>query len=59
MPKFAVNYSSSINYEIIVEAKSAEEAWRMVEQGEADFDTAKYQDEQGVVVNNVEEVADD
>ena len=56
MRTYKVNYSSIVNYDIDVEANSAEEARRKVADGDVDFGTAETCDETPPMVNNAEEV---
>lgn len=58
MPTFAVNFSVDRIYEIVVEAESAEEARRMVEDDEVDYDRAEPDGESFLGVNNVTEIKD-
>jgi hypothetical protein len=53
MPKFEVSFTESLLYNLIVEAKDAGEARRMVEEFEIDYDMADYTDSGGIVINNV------
>ena len=55
--KYLVNYSENHIYEIIVEADSKEEAEEIVNNGDADFDTAREIDSTLVDINRAEEVS--
>ena len=52
--KYAVSFSISYNYEQIVEAKNADEARKLVEDGLIDYDIDDYNDCGEAVVNRVE-----
>lgn len=52
MKKFLVNYSVDVNYDVVVEAKSEEEAEEMVNEGNFD-DSGAVTSEEFLGVNNV------
>jgi hypothetical protein len=56
MPMFKVCYTESVVKEIDIEAESAEEAERMVDDGSVDYDTAVESDAEIVCINSVEEI---
>jgi hypothetical protein len=59
MPKFLVNYSTSTNWEIEVEADSDVEAQSMIEDGSIDLDLGDaIAQSDDIVVNNVEEITE-
>lgn len=51
--KFAVNFSISYNYEQIVEADTADDARKLVEDGLIDYDIDDYNDCGEAVINNI------
>jgi len=53
MPKFEVSFTESLICNLIVEAKDADEAKRMVEDFEIDYDISDYTDSAGLVINSV------
>ncbi len=52
--KFKVNYSVNMNYDVIIEADSEEEAEDLVDDGDFNDDDAVLVGEQFLSVNNVE-----
>jgi hypothetical protein len=56
MPMFKVCYTESVVKEIDIEAESAEEAERIVDDGGADYDAAVESDAEIVCIDSVEEI---